>query len=132
MKYLLDTCVISDFVKQRGGVPERIKTCSPSEIAISSITLFEIHYGLEHNPAVSVKIRPMIQAMLKFINILPFDQEQAIQAGNLRAYLRQQGTPIGSYDILIAATALVHDLTLVTSNCSEFNRIPGLHFEDWR
>jgi tRNA(fMet)-specific endonuclease VapC len=132
MKYLLDTCVVSDFVRCKGGVQNQLKRCGPSDVFLSSITLFEIYYGLERNPETALKIKPMLQAFIGAVTTLPFTADIAQHAGNLRAYLRQLGTPIGSYDILIAATALAHDLVLVTSNTDEFSRVPGIQLENWR
>jgi tRNA(fMet)-specific endonuclease VapC len=104
----------------------------PSDIALSAVTLFEIQYGLERNPSMALKIKPMMQSLLSVLTILPFDEKVASHAGSLRAYLHQQGTPIGSYDILIAATALAHDLTLVSANTNEFMRVPGIQLVNWR
>lgn len=62
---------------------------------------------------------------------LPFDDLAAVAYGSLRAELERQGTPIGQYDMLIAAVALANSLILVTHNVSEFGRISGLVIEDW-
>lgn len=132
MKYLLDTCVVSDFMKGHANTREKLLGCVPSDIAISVLTMFEIHYGLERNPPLALKIKPVFQSLLDAMTILPFTAQIAIHAGSLRAYLQQQGTPIGSYDILIAATAVAEDLILVTSNTSEFSRVPTIQLENWR
>ncbi len=63
--------------------------------------------------------------------ILEFDREDARTAGEIRAALARQGTPIGPYDVLIAGQARARDLMLVTNNLSEFQRIDGLKIEDW-
>lgn len=65
------------------------------------------------------------------IDLLPFDTEDAAIAGSIRAKLRQTGSPIGPYDLLIAAQALRNGATLITANTREFNRIPGLTVVDW-
>ncbi|MDP1709482.1 MAG: PIN domain-containing protein, partial [Candidatus Komeilibacteria bacterium] len=65
------------------------------------------------------------------INSLPFDGNAAREFGEIRAYLARQGTPIGPYDLQIAAIAKVHDLILVTHNTREFSRVLGLRLEDW-
>ena len=62
---------------------------------------------------------------------LPFDDACAQHYGVVRAYLARRGTPIGPNDLLIAATALAHDLTLVTHNVDQFSRVVGLRIEDW-
>lgn len=132
MKYLLDTCSISDFVKGDPSTLKRIKNCLPKDLAVSVISLMEVQYGLECNPERATKIKPILQSFFERVPMLTFTQESGYQAALMRAYLRKQGTPIGSYDMLIAGTALHHDLTVVTSNTKEFKRVPGLQCEDWR
>jgi predicted nucleic acid-binding protein len=64
--------------------------------------------------------------------VLEFDQEDARQAGEIRAHLASKGTPIGPYDVLMASQAKARKLTLVTHNTTEFTRVPGLKVEDWK
>lgn len=71
------------------------------------------------------------QQFLALFASLPFDDAAAMQYGNIRAVLAAQGQLIGPNDLMIAAAALVHDLILVTHNTREFQRVPGLHIEDW-
>lgn len=132
MKYLLDTCVISDFVKGNAGVLEKIKKTAPDELAISSVTAMEIEYGLKLNPARAKKIQKVIDALLLSIHVLPYTQNDANTTAEIRAKLKQQGTPIGPYDAMIAATAHYQNLVMVTSNTKEFQRITGLTLEDWK
>jgi tRNA(fMet)-specific endonuclease VapC len=132
MRYLLDTCVISDFIKGEAGTVSRLKQTSPSDIAISAITVMELHYGLALNPQRAPKIEPAIASILTATNILPFNRSTAEQTAQIRALLKSQGQPIGAYDLLIAATALQHDLIMVTANQKEFERIPKLPIENWR
>jgi tRNA(fMet)-specific endonuclease VapC len=63
---------------------------------------------------------------------LPMDDAAAYEYGRIRAHLELRGTPIGSYDMLIASIALANDLTVVTHNTAEFGRVPGLAIEDWQ
>lgn len=132
MKYLLDTCVVSDFVKGDINTLNRIKITPPSEIAVSTITIMEIEYGLALNPKLAKAIKTIILEFIAAVNILNFTQEDANHVAITRALLKQQGNPIGSYDILLGGTALHNNLILVTSNTKEFNRIPSLKLEDWR
>jgi len=74
----------------------------------------------------------MIEDFLSDIVVLDFTAREVKVAGKIRAAFRMQGAPIGAYDSLIAATAMSHGLTLVTSNISEFARIGGLTVENWR
>jgi tRNA(fMet)-specific endonuclease VapC len=70
-------------------------------------------------------------AFLSNFTVIPFDNEDAACFGNLRAALAQAGTPIGAYDVMIAAQGLTKGLTVVTHNTGEFPRVPGLKLEDW-
>lgn len=132
MRYLLDTCVISDFIKGEPGTQVYIRQASPADIAVSAITVMELCYGLQLNPQRAEKIEPVITSFLGSVIILPFDVPASEQAAQIRAVLKVQGQPIGAYDVLIAATALIHSLIMVTANQREFDRVPGLQTENWR
>lgn len=132
MKFLLDTCVISDFFKKIPNVVNKFEKSSPEQIHISTLTAMEIEYGLALTPARDLKLRPLWTALLKHIQVIPYSYQCAIATAKIRALLKTQGLPIGPYDILIAGTAVAHQLVMVTSNLSEFKRIPELTFEDWR
>jgi tRNA(fMet)-specific endonuclease VapC len=78
------------------------------------------------------KIEPAIVSFLASVTILPFGTVEAEQAAQIRAILKAQGQPIGAYDVLIAITALQHNLCMVTANQREFDRVSGLQTENWR
>jgi len=132
MKYLLDTCTVSDFVKGQTGVLVRIKATPPQLIAVSAVTRMEIEFGLHLNPDRARKLAPVMDAFLSSITILPFEDADAKAAGAIRAALQKQGQPIGAYDVLIAGCGLARGLVVVTSNLGEFQRISGLQVENWR
>lgn len=132
MKYLLDTCTVSDFVKGQPSVLARIKATPPQLIAISTVTRMEIEFGLHLNPDRARKLAPVMDAFLSSIAILPFEDADAKAAGAIRAALQKHGQPIGAYDVLIAGCALARGLVVVTSNLGEFQRIGGLQVENWR
>ncbi|MBD2776645.1 PIN domain-containing protein [Iningainema tapete] len=132
MGYLLDTCVVSDFVKGEENTLKRLKSSSPFDVFISSLTVMEVKYGLAINPQRAVKIQPLIETFLSSITILPFGAEEAEQAAQIRSILKTAGTPIGAYDVLIAATAVIHNHIIVTSNVREFQRVTSLQIENWR
>ncbi len=132
MGYLLDTCVISDFVKGEKNTLKRLKSTSPVEIFISSLTMMEVKYGLAINPQRAVKIQLVIETFLSSITILPFGVSEAELIAKIRSMLKAAGTPIAAYDVLIAATALTHNHIIVTSNLKEFQRVPSLQIENWR
>ena len=132
MKYLLDTCAVSDFVKGQPGVLSRLKATAPNLVAISSITRMEIEWGLLLNPERARKLAPVINAFLSRIATLAFDAADAQAAAGVRAALQRQGQPIGAYDVLIAGCGLARGLIVVTSNVGEFQRVGGLVVENWR
>lgn len=132
MKYLLDTCTVSDFVKGQPNVLARVKATSPNLIAVSALTRMEVDYGLALNAERAKKLAPILDAFFATIATLAFDEADAQAAAAIRAALKTQGQPIGSYDVLIAGTGLARGLVVVTSNVGEFKRVSGLHVEDWR
>jgi len=132
MKYLLDTCCVSDFVKGNNNTLQKIKNCEPTDLALSSITVMELEYGLAYNPEKAKKIKKIIKDFVSCLTILPYFEEDALHSAKVRTNLRKAGTPIGSYDLLIAGTALSHDLILVTANEKEFKRVPHLKIVNWR
>jgi len=132
MKYLLDTCTVSDFVKGQPKVMARIKETAPNLITISSITRMEVAYGLALNVERARKLAPILEAFFSVITTLPFDEADAQAAAAVRAALKTKGQPIGAYDVLIAGIGLARGLVVVTSNVGEFRRVSGLQVENWR
>ena len=132
MKYLLDTCTVSDFVKGHPNVLARVKATPPNLIAVSALTRMEVDYGLALNAERARKLAPMLDAFFSTIATLAFDEADARAAAAIRAALKTHGQAIGAYDVLIAGTALARGLTVVTSNIGEFKRVSGLQVEDWR
>lgn len=132
MKYLLDTCTISDFVKGQAGVLARIKATPPSLISVSVITRMEIEFGLQLNPDRARKLAPILNDFLAAVTTLAFSEADAMAAAAIRPALQRQGQPIGAYDTLIAGCGLARGITIVTANTGEFQRVGGLLVENWR
>lgn len=129
--YLLDTnACIRVLNGSSGPLVARLRRHAPSEIRISSVTRAELLYGARRSARVGENLR-LLSAFFAPLVSLPFDDACADQYGALRASLAAAGKPIGPNDLLIAATVLAHDLTLVTHNTREFSRIAGLKIEDW-
>jgi tRNA(fMet)-specific endonuclease VapC len=131
MKYLLDTNTCIRYIN--GRVPNiRIKLASLSlvEVGVSTITKAEMFYGSAKSQTPEISLKKQLEFLVTLQNV-PFDEQAASVYGKIRANLEQQGTPIGGNDMLIAATALAHQLILVTHNTREFTRIAGLQLEDW-
>jgi tRNA(fMet)-specific endonuclease VapC len=99
--------------------------------ALSSIVLFELQYGAAKSAHPARNARRIADLLAGPIEVLPFELSDAEEAGDIRAALEHLGTPIGPYDVLIAAQARRHDALLVTANEHEFTRVPRLKVEDW-
>ena len=130
MKYLLDTNAVTAWAKRDPQCIARLQILAPADLAISVLTEHELLYGIAYNP--QFKLRPVLERLLTILPKLPVDSAVAGKAALIRADLRQRGLPIGPYDLLIAATALQHSLTVVTHNTQEFERVSGLLVEDWQ
>jgi tRNA(fMet)-specific endonuclease VapC len=100
-------------------------------IAIISSVLYELWYGVARSSR-RVENAERLRVFLSGpVDVASFDEEDAAEAGAIRAALEARGTPIGPYGLLIAAHALRADATLVTANVAEFSRVPRLLSEDW-
>ncbi len=102
-----------------------------TEIGLPVIALFELRYGHARSDRRAESDRLLAEFLAPGIVVLPFDEEDAAHAGDIRAELEGVGTPIGHYDYLIAAQARRRGATLVTANVREFARVPGLLVADW-
>jgi tRNA(fMet)-specific endonuclease VapC len=100
-------------------------------LAISSVVLFELHYGAAKSARPFRNTQRIVDFLAGPIEVLPFDAADVEEAGEIRAALERAGTPIGPYDLLVAAQARYRDALLVTANEREFARVPRLRFEDW-
>ena len=134
MNYLLDTnAVIALLRNNPPRVRDRLRlvVSRAASIAISSIVLYELWYDV----ARSERRRENAERLRVFLSgniaVVPFAEEDAMAAGDLRAALERAGTPVGPYDLLIAAQARRSGTTLITANVSEFARVDGLVWEDW-
>ena len=128
MRFLLDANAVIALLRGEAGLTARITAHRPADFGLPAIVAQELVFGAfrsrrpEHHLA-------RVEA-LRFETV-EFDREDARIAGELRARLAAAGTPIGPYDVLIAAQAMARDLVLITHNAREFSRAPGLRFEDW-
>jgi len=134
VNYLLDTnAVIALLKNQPPGMRSRLRRVMSrgASIFVSSVVLYELWYGVARSGHRSENTERLRVFLSGDISVVPFDEEDAVAAGDLRAELEAAGTPIGPYDLLIAAQALRIGATLVTANVSEFARVPGLTWQDW-
>ncbi len=131
MKFLLDTNICIYVIKKKPEkVIKKFLENKPGDIAISSITVAELNYGIEKSikpDANTIALQEFLQPLI----ILDYGLNDAVIYGKIRAELEVKGIPIGAMDLLIASQAINRDLILVTNNESEFKRVKGIRIENW-
>jgi len=131
MIYLLDTNICIYIInKKPPAVVKRIQTKLPEQIAISSITLAELEYGIVRSRYPDRNRIALLEFLIPFM-ILDFDQMASVVYGWIRSFLESKGKLIVPMDLLLAAQAKSRNMILVTNNEKEFNRIDGLQTENW-
>lgn len=134
MTYLLDTNVIVATLRDRPTlVRERLRAVihSKTPLVVSAVALFELWYGVARSDRRQENADRLRSFLSGDIEVVAFEAEDAVIAGRLRADLDAASTPIGPYDLLIAAQALRLRAVLVTANVIEFARVHDLRWEDW-
>jgi len=130
MRYLLDANAAIEMLRDpASGTARRARRERVSEIALSAVTAHELYFGAFSSRRV-VHHLGLVDALP--FPVLEFDKEDSRVAGEVRAFLRARGMPIGPYDVLLAGQAKARELILVTHNTREFARVPGLRIEDWQ
>ncbi|VXD23822.1 tRNA(fMet)-specific endonuclease VapC [Planktothrix serta PCC 8927] len=131
MSYLLDTNVCIQLLNNSNpSVTRRLALQQPGDIYLCTVVQFELYYGA-YKSSQPERNLAILQRFFKQFNILSLNKKAAKIAGEIRAQLAALGTPIGPYDVQIAAIALANKLVLVTHNTAEFSRVPNLQIEDW-
>ena len=132
--YCLDTNVVIFAMNlRRPRIAERLEAelATRTRLIVPAIVRFELEYGCAKS-ATRERSREALEVFLSAgFEQPPFDLDDAREAGEIRAELEAQGTPIGGFDTLIAAQARRRGATLVTGNVREFARVPGLLVVDW-
>lgn len=128
MKYLLDTNAVIAILNGNQPFIQQLKCFKPSDFGLPSIVLFEVVYGAEKSQKAAENLAKLEKLPFE---VLSFTKQDAMIAGKIRAELAKIGQPIGSYDVQIAAQAVRTELTLITHNTKEFQRVAGLKLEDW-
>ena len=134
MRYLLDAnAVIALLTNRPAGVRERFRgtVAAGDSVALPSVVLFELWYGVARSQRRQENAQRLRVFLSSVVEIVPFEEDDAAIAGDLRAALEAEGTPIDPYDLLIGAQALRLRARLVTANVSELGRIKGLDWQDW-
>lgn len=131
MTYLLDTNACVHILNGTSpGVVTRFSSASPRTIGLCSVVKAELLYGARKSRRAAATL-VSLERFFSPLTSLAFDDACAHQYGLVRADLERAGTPIGANDLMIAAIARHHDLTVVTHNVDEFIRVVGLRVEDW-
>jgi tRNA(fMet)-specific endonuclease VapC len=95
------------------------------------VVLYEMWYGIRKSIRPQANTEVLANFLALDVTLWPFESEDAEEAGDIRVGLERAGTPIGPYDILIAAQTRRRSAVLITANEREFARVPGLKTEDW-
>jgi tRNA(fMet)-specific endonuclease VapC len=130
VSYLFDTNAVIHLMKMHEPLATRVREMGPEGIAVSSITAAELWYGAARSGRPE-RTRAEQDTALAPFRILDFDAAAADRYATARAHLAKLGRPIGDRDLMIAAIGLANRVTVVTSNVSEFARVPRLRVEDW-
>ena len=125
MRYLIDSDRVADYLKGRPQERTLLAELVPAGLAISIITFAEIYEGIYFGRD-SQAHEQGFRNFLEGVTVLGLNREVARRYARIRGELRQQRITIDQPDLFIAATAIVHVLTLVTRNIRDFNRLPGL------
>ena len=132
MKYLPDTNACIALLRQRDPVLiARWRATPARDMALSAVVIYKLRYGAERSTD-PVKEHAKVDVFLRPFGVVSFDENCAARCGSVRRTLERQGCIIGPHDLMIAATALCHSLTLITHNTREFSRVDGLAVEDWQ
>jgi tRNA(fMet)-specific endonuclease VapC len=130
MKYLLDTDTIIYFLNKNSSVKARVEKEGFKNISISIITLFELYFGAYNSNRIEENIHT-INRLKNAIHIFQINDSILNSFGKTKTFLKKAGELIGDFDLVIATTALTHDLTLISNNISHYQRIPSLKIENW-
>lgn len=129
--YLLDTNPCIRYLNGRSEpLRRRIESAGEGQVAVCSVVKAELFFGAMKSRDPRQTIERQLEFLRQFAS-LPFDDRAAEIYGRIRADLERSGNPIGANDLLIASIAMANQVTLVTHNTEEFQRIAGLRIEDW-
>ncbi|MGJ3244654.1 MAG: type II toxin-antitoxin system VapC family toxin [Elainellaceae cyanobacterium] len=129
-QYLLDTNILSDLVRHpQGRVFQHIATVREDTVCTTIIVACELRFGAAKSG--SSRLSQQLERILEVLPVLSLESPVDQHYAEIRTHLEQSGTPIGPNDLLIAAHALAFNLTLITGNTREFERVPKLNLDNW-
>jgi tRNA(fMet)-specific endonuclease VapC len=130
-RFMLDTDTCSYIMKRsHPQVIKRLQSVAVGDVCMSVVTKAELLYGVEVSPR-RAQDAAALAAFLPYVDALDLNDDAATHYADIRADLKKRGTKIGVNDLFIAAHARAQDLTLVTNNSTEFERVSGLALENW-
>lgn len=128
-RYLLDTNICAYFLNGKYNLEEKIDKVGFENCVVSEITIAELKYGVEKSTQIE-KNRKTLQTFQTKFDIIPIFPVLDIYAKE-KARLKTKGKILDDFDLLIGSTAIFNNLTLVTKNVSDFDRLKGIEIEDW-
>lgn len=133
MGVLIDSSVLIEAERGRLDLAACVRERPGEEAFISAVSVSEILFGVHRatDPAVRNRRTAVAEALMARFEVLGIDAAVARVHAQLKADLAARGTPVGPHDLWLAATCLLHGLTMVTGNLREFRRVPGLAVESW-
>ena len=131
--YLLDTNILSEFIKRKpnANLLARLGSEPAHTLSTSCICIMELRFGSALREDFEIFWQIITKEILYRVNILPIGEKEVLAAGDILAGLRKTGQKIGLEDVLIAASAITNQFTMVTANTCHFSRITGLQLENW-
>lgn len=129
-RYLLDTNAYIAWLKNRETIVRRVETAGRANMLLCPPVKMELWFGACKSER-KVENQKVLREFFAALALAEFNDEVMVHYGEIRAELERRGSPIGPMDLLIAAFACAHGLTIVTRNQGEFSRVPGLDVENW-
>jgi tRNA(fMet)-specific endonuclease VapC len=125
---LVDSSILISMERRRLEVAVLLETYPDEPVALSSVTASELLFGLHRSDTIERRLRreSFVESVLGLVPVLPFDLMAARHYAQISADLRSAGQIVDVHDLMIAATALVHDYQVLTDNLRDFARVPGV------
>lgn len=131
MQVLLDSATVIAAIKGRLPVVLRLAKLQPADVAVSVVSRMETEMALRAAAKTNVRFTRLLKEFFASVRVLDFTEAEAAQAVSLVPYLPQGTEALKSFELQLAATALSHQLTLITDSPQRFAFIPGLDVEKW-
>jgi tRNA(fMet)-specific endonuclease VapC len=128
--FLIDTDTIIYNLKGNDAVTKNLQRHFEDPIKVSVITLMELYFGAYKSEKVAVNLAK-VRTLENSFEVIAADKGSAEIYGMLKSALEKSGTPLDDFDLIIAACAMAHNLTLVTNNIKHFSRVEGLKLTNW-